>query len=165
MRKVFVVFATVVACSSCASIVSKSSTEFRIDSSPKDAAFQVFDRKGLEIYNGHTPSTVRLKHSSGYFKRAEYRIKFTRAGYLDKEITVSADINGWYFGNIVFGGLIGFLIVDPATGAMYKLDRKEVNETLGIDPGSKTSATGATLNLLTLQEIPENMRSRLVEIK
>ena len=27
-------------------------------------------------------------------------------------------MNGWYIGNILFGGLIGFLIVDPLTGAM-----------------------------------------------
>ncbi len=34
-------------------------------------------------------------------------------------------MNGWYAGNIVFGGLIGILIVDPATGAMW--DIKENN--------------------------------------
>ncbi|WP_174263189.1 CsgG/HfaB family protein [Citrifermentans bemidjiense] len=31
-------------------------------------------------------------------------------------------MNGWYWGNIVFGGVIGLLIVDPATGAMWKMD-------------------------------------------
>jgi hypothetical protein len=29
-------------------------------------------------------------------------------------------------GNIVFGGLIGLLIVDPATGAMWKLEETQV---------------------------------------
>ena len=30
-------------------------------------------------------------------------------------------MDGWYIGNIVFGGLIGWLVVDPASGAMWKL--------------------------------------------
>jgi hypothetical protein len=36
-------------------------------------------------------------------------------------------VDGWYFGNLLFGGLIGLLIVDPATGAMYKLEPNEIN--------------------------------------
>lgn len=36
-------------------------------------------------------------------------------------------MDGWYFGNILFGGLIGFLIVDPATGAMYTLKPDTLN--------------------------------------
>ncbi len=34
---------------------------------------------------------------------------------------LEATLDGWYIGNIIFGGLIGFLIVDPLTGAMWKL--------------------------------------------
>lgn len=30
-------------------------------------------------------------------------------------------MNGWYIGNLLFGGIIGLLIVDPATGAMWTL--------------------------------------------
>jgi len=30
-------------------------------------------------------------------------------------------MSGWYWGNILIGGLIGMLVVDPLTGAMYKL--------------------------------------------
>ena len=38
-------------------------------------------------------------------------------------------MSGWYWGNLVLGGLIGMLAVDPATGAMWniapdKIDRK-----------------------------------------
>jgi len=34
----------------------------------------------------------------------------------------------WYLaGNIVFGGIAGWLIVDPLTGAMWRLSPKEVN--------------------------------------
>lgn len=43
-------------------------------------------------------------------------------------------MDGWYWGNILFGGLIGMLAVDPATGAMYKLP-KATSAGLTLKPG------------------------------
>ena len=42
----------------------------------------------------------------------------------------AASVSGWYFGNLVFGGLIGMLIVDPLTGAMYNLEPKKIEQPL-----------------------------------
>jgi hypothetical protein len=39
-------------------------------------------------------------------------------------------MSGWYIGNILFGGLIGMLVVDPQTGAMYRLEPKSLDATL-----------------------------------
>ncbi|MGB8193674.1 MAG: hypothetical protein WCF67_17210 [Chitinophagaceae bacterium] len=151
-------------CASCASIVSKSVYNVKLNSSPEEAQVQVFDRKGREVFNGNTPTQVNLRSGSGYFKRAEYTIKYTKPGYLTKEVTISSDINGWYFGNIVFGGLIGFLIVDPATGAMYRLDQTNLNETLAPD-GKTTGNTERSLRILDIKQVPENLKAKLVEVK
>ncbi|HYF30321.1 MAG TPA: hypothetical protein VD993_04325 [Chitinophagaceae bacterium] len=171
---------TVLICASCASIVSKSIYNVRLASSPSEATVQVFDKMGREIFNGTTPTQVELKSGAGYFKKAEYIIKYSKEGYLTKEVTISADINGWYFGNIVFGGLIGFLIVDPATGAMYRLDRTDLNETLAPQTEKSTGATGnpgipatareskageKSLHIIELQQVPEHMRKNLVMIQ
>ena len=147
--------------SSCASIVSKSSYNVRLASSPDDAIVQVIDRNGREIFNGKTPTQVVLKCGAGYFRKATYTIRYTKPGFLSKEVTINSDINGWYFGNIVFGGLIGFLIVDPATGAMYKLDRTELNETLATD--NKTSLKEErSLEIVDINKIPEALKQRLI---
>lgn len=167
-------------CVSCASIVSKSIYNVRLNSSPAAANVQVFDRKGREIFNGTTPTQVELKSGAGYFKKAEYIVKYSKDGYLTKEVTISADINGWYFGNIVFGGLIGFLIVDPATGAMYRLDQTDLNETLAPQekttgaagtgtPSGVASANGNTaeksLRIIELEQVPQSLRKHLVQIQ
>lgn len=157
---VFLLFA------SCASIVSKSVYNVRLNSSPEAAQVQVFDRNGREIFNGTTPTQVALKSGAGYFKKAEYTIKYNKPGYLPKEVMIHSDINGWYFGNIVFGGLIGFLIVDPATGAMYRLDTTNLNETLAPETGKTTSTTGErTLHIVDIKQVPEKLKSKLVEVK
>ncbi len=41
-------------------------------------------------------------------------------------IILEAGVNGWYFGNIIFGVLLGILIVDPATGAMWKIHQDSI---------------------------------------
>ncbi len=148
---------------SCASIVSKTRYPVRIDSSPQKATVVITDRAGKEIYNGTTPINVTLKSGAGFFKKAMYSITYTKPGFLSKTVELSADLNGWYFGNLVFGGIIGFLIVDPATGAMYKLYTQSLNETLAKD---ETSAkTPNTLKVYDINEIPESWKENLVELK
>jgi hypothetical protein len=66
--------------------------------------------------------TITLNSSDGFFSAARYTFQFEKEGCNPTTTTLSAGINGWYFGNLLFGGLIGFLIVDPATGAMWSLD-------------------------------------------
>ena len=147
---------------SCASIVSKSNYPILINSHPSESSISITDSKGMEVFKGNTPATVILKSSEGYFKRASYQVKFTKAGYEDKIVPVYCKVDGWYWGNFVFGGLIGFLIVDPATGAMYKLDRDFLNETL---TPSSISQNEPQLKLYELNEIPFSWKEHLVLIE
>ena len=45
-----------------------------------------------------------------------------KEGYESQTQVLHTTLNGWYLGNIIFGGLIGLLLVDPATGAMWSFD-------------------------------------------
>jgi tetratricopeptide (TPR) repeat protein len=113
---------------SCASIVSGGSKILPIVSQPDEANIEILDvRNNMTISKAKTPFTAVLERSAGFFQAAEYRIKITKEGYLPYEAPIEANINGWYFGNIVFGGIIGILIVDPATGAMWKISEENVN--------------------------------------
>ncbi|MCH5598514.1 hypothetical protein [Niabella ginsengisoli] len=47
-------------------------------------------------------------------------------GYKTYETNLTKKFNAWYLGNIAIGGIIG-LIIDPITGAMYKLTPSEIN--------------------------------------
>jgi hypothetical protein len=46
----------------------------------------------------------------------------------------------WYVGNILFGGLLGFVFIDPATGAMWVIEPKNLNITL--QPEANQAPTG-----------------------
>lgn len=147
--------------SGCASIVSKSSYPISINSTPSGAKITVKDKKGKEVYLGNTPANFKLAAGAGYFAKASYTVTFEMDGYDTKSVPVNFKLDGWYFGNIVFGGLIGILIVDPATGAMWKLDTEAINETL-----SKSSASidEPSLRVFGYNDIPENWKEKLVRI-
>lgn len=149
--------------SSCATIVSKSNYDVRVNSNPKDATVTIFNRKGLEVFSGKTPCHVMLKPGAGYFKKAVYSIEFTKIGYADHKITLNADINGWYFGNLLLGGVIGFLIVDPATGAMYKLNNTDINASLSPINASEMN-NKSSITLYALNDIPKEWRNKLIRI-
>jgi hypothetical protein len=111
----------VIGLSGCASIVSESSYPVSVTSAPEGANFEVRNRSGKVVHSGVTPGTVSLKAGAGYFKGEQYTINYMKDGYTAQTTTVDSSLDGWYWGNIIFGGLIGLFAVDPATGAMYKL--------------------------------------------
>ena len=147
----------------CASIVSKSSWPVTISSNPAGANVTVTNQKGVNIHTATTPTTVTLNSGGGFFKRAEYHLTFTSKGHAPHTVELKARMNGWFVGNLVFGGLIGILIVDPATGAMWKLD-DQVNVNL---TGSKlASAVGdpMQLRIVDRSQIPAEWEGRLVAL-
>jgi len=109
--------------SGCASIISDNKWPVTIHSNPSGAICTVINQKnGMEIQKGRTPMTVTLSSKAGFFQPANYQFRFDQDGYNSATTSLSAGMNPWYIGNIAFGGLIGFLIVDPATGSMWKLN-------------------------------------------
>ncbi|MDR0981777.1 MAG: hypothetical protein LBM07_00850 [Culturomica sp.] len=46
--------------------VSKSSYPITISSIPSEAKISITDKKGIEIYTGKTPTTLKLKSGNGF---------------------------------------------------------------------------------------------------
>src|SRR6476620_8315455 len=108
----------------CASIVSKSTWPVAFKSDPSGAQLTVTDESGKTVRHGVTPTTMNLPSGCGYFKAQTYYVNMKLDGYKEDKGLLQTDLNGWYFGNIAFGGLIGMLAVDPVTGAMWSLSNE-----------------------------------------
>jgi hypothetical protein len=114
----------------CASIVDgHSEKQVAIYSTPSGAKLTVFDKKGRTVFTGATPATVGLRRHNGFFNPEEYRMVFEYPGFYPSETFVSSKVDRWYLGNFFSTGPIGFIAVDPATGAMWTLP-PEVNHNL-----------------------------------
>jgi len=142
--------------SGCASILGESQYPVSINSTPDGIAFEIHNRAGNVIHSGVTPGTVTLNSSASYFKGEKYMIRFSKAGYGEESRLLDSQVSGWYWGNILFGGLIGMLIVDPATGAMYKLP-PEVSVVL-------STRDSDSLTVLSIDELSLAQREQLVPL-
>lgn len=123
VKKVLCLILSALVLAGCASILSKSDYPVVISSKPDGASFTIRNKSGEVVSNGQTPISVVLKAGSGYFKGEEYEVEFTKPGYRPFKTKIIRNMDNWYlFGNFIFGGLIGWVIVDPLTGAMWSLD-------------------------------------------
>jgi hypothetical protein len=87
------------------------------------------------------------------------------AGYTDKNITINTKVNGWYIaGNIIFGGLIGWIVVDPLTGAMWTLDTNKLNVTMEAAKHANLDIPDAH-GIMLLGQVPLSLRSHMVRVQ
>jgi len=144
----------------CASIVSKSEYPVSISSEPQCAEISITNSKGETVFTGKTPTTITLKAGSAYFKGETYKVSFKQQGYTPYCAQIERGVDGWYVaGNLFFGGLIGWLIVDPLTGAMWKLENLHVY----LD-AQASSFQSEGLHVVSLDDVPSHLHSKLVKL-
>ena len=111
----------------CASIVT--GTKQTVD-------FQTHPPGARATVNGQqftTPGSLTLK------RKKTYDVVFEKPGYVTTSRHIGHHTNGWFWGNIIIGGMIG-VCIDAGTGAMYSLDPKLVSVRLVEDIASGAAA-------------------------
>lgn len=145
--------------SGCATVVSDSDYTVSVRSNPEKASFDITNEAGQKVTTGVTPTLVTLNASAGFFQGETYTISFEKDGYHSQIYVLESGLDGWYIGNVLFGGLLGMLVIDPATGAMFSLP-EEVDVTLL----SSVSDEADSVTIVTLDELTEEQRSQLVAL-
>jgi len=113
-----------------------------IRSTPPSANFTITSSSGIQLAQGQTPQTITLP------RKNEYQIEFTAPGFQPQKVALTRGTNGWIWGNLVVGWIVGFA-VDFATGSAYKLEPALVEITL-VESRSSTGAleTNAVIKML-----------------
>lgn len=107
--------------SGCASIVTGTDQKLTFNSEPEEATVTVSGR-----VLGKTPLTVLVD------KGTNQSITFEKEGYKTHTAQLSTTMEPWFFGNIIFGGLIGST-TDGASGAIHKFSQDQYFVTLTPD--------------------------------
>jgi hypothetical protein len=149
--------------SGCATIMGGSENQITIVSYPSPATVIITDEDRVEAFKGETPVTVTLKPGSGYFQGKDYTVLVTKSGFRRYTIFIRSQLNEWYLGNLFSVGLIG-LLVDPLTGAMWKLSPDNIFVTLERETTQEGMEEG-TLIVVFLQDVPDYLHSRMVRIR
>lgn len=102
----------------CGTVMHGPTQEVGISSNPSMASVSING-----YYIGNTPVVADLRRKDPQMIRIELE------GYEIYETTLTRQVSGWVWGNILIGGLIG-LIIDVSTGGMYKLTPDQVRAEL-----------------------------------
>ena len=99
--------------SGCATVVSGTSQTVAISSTPQGAYCSVSRGGGQVGAISSTPGNVSVGKSGSALS-----VTCSKPGYQSATSFANSSFNGWTFGNIVVGGLIG-VAVDASTGANF----------------------------------------------
>lgn len=132
----------------CASIVKGKSEDIRIATPSNGMKLTVYDIKNnnFKLAVGESPLNLNLRTGAGLYSRAEYKVVAENAKGESAETIVSAKLRlGWYLlGNLAFFGtdlLVGLLVIDPYTGAMWGFEDPE--NTIVNSPPETSSPTSS----------------------
>ena len=102
--------------SACATILGGGTNQsVTIQSTPSIASYSIMSSSGLQMRQGTTPGTITLP------RKNEYQIEISLEGYQPQTTVLTKGINGWIWGNLFVGWIVGFG-VDFISGSAYKLE-------------------------------------------
>jgi hypothetical protein len=96
----------------CATVTKGSSQPITLHTDPDGATCDIVREAKTVASVGATPGQATVDKAWGAID-----VKCRKSGYQSTEVKVDSEVQGWTFGNILLGGLIGFA-VDAASGAM-----------------------------------------------
>jgi predicted small secreted protein len=100
---------------SCASIMHGTDQEVSVSSTPEGASVSIKTLGGIDVLEGTTPFIANLERED------DYRVVVSKEGYEDNEVILKNTLTGWFWGNLLCGGVIG-IIIDFSNGAAYELE-------------------------------------------
>ncbi len=138
----------------CASIIHGSRQDVRVTSVPSGAVVRV----NLNNQATTTPGVLTLNR-----KEIGYVLTFEKQGYKPVEVSIRRTVDGWLFGNILFGGLIG-LVIDFASGSAYKLTPDEVSTVMTqMNVSMRNTKKGDLLVVVDMERLPKEARERIAQ--
>jgi len=152
--------------SGCATIVGDKTQLVPISSAPGDASVVITDETGSQIFKGFTPTTVTLPKSDGsYWGKKSFTVQIFKDGYETQVIPLVGSANGWYIGgNFLFGGLIGWFIVDPLNGGMYTLTPENISSSLNEKLTHNNTGKNGNISIVLLEDVPADLLSKMERV-
>jgi hypothetical protein len=165
LRKISVaaMFSACTVIAGCATIVHGGPRAIPVASTPPGAKVSIYDRSNTLVLTNTTPFVAQLPTKFGYFKSQTYRLVFEMPGHSAAEVNLDSSVSGWYFANLAFGGLIGMLIVDPLTGAMYNLKPQKIEQPLSASQ-AEVIREGKGVLVVLASQATEHERADMVRV-
>ena len=104
----------------CASLFNANPSLLSIMTNPQGATVTITGLQNMERLTKQTPCTINLS------KGSDYTVRITLAGYQSEDIPIRRGITGWFWGNLLLGGIIG-MAIDYTTANMWEHQPSVIN--------------------------------------
>lgn len=148
-KKQIAILAASVLLTGCATIMNGDMVNVPVHTTPSGATV---------VINGATytsPTTVMVPRGKGDFK-----LHIEKEGYEPVDIMLTQSVDGWVWGNILFGGLIG-VAVDFISGDAYDIDPELVSANLNGVKVSKAGDGALQFILVDINQLPADVAERI----
>ena len=136
----------------CATIMHGDRQSVSIVSGKENTKIKVVDEAGNVVSEGTNSLTVALKRGKEMFKGNNYKI-VAESGSDKQEILLESGVNGAYVvGNFFLGGFIGWVIVDPASGAMWTIKTPD-------------GQPAKEIKIMTVDKVPESVMEKAEKVE
>jgi hypothetical protein len=144
--------------SGCATLGTRSHSRVIGSLSSGTANVTIKEKKtGQVIWRGETPTLVSIPKRAGNLRGSFYTVVISKKGHKDIELEIYPRAGGWFpGGGVVFGGLIGWLVVDPSNGTIWTLSPDSIGESTGL------RHSGDGFNVVLLDQVPKTVRPNMV---
>lgn len=131
MRSLILLVIALVSSGCCTIMHGGTTQEVGISSSPSGAEIYVNDK-----LMGKTPGFIELERDDTHI------VTIKKDGFEQGSMTITNEVSGWVWGNIIAGGFIG-LAVDAISGSMYNLtpDNQTVDLKPAVSPAVSTASS------------------------
>ena len=148
----------------CATTAGDSRQDVRKSPKHAGASVTITNEAGKEVISGETPLSVVVEPPERHFSDRVYRVSVRQPGFEKRTLTVGVSPDGWHVpGNGALGGVFAWLVVDPASGAVYSFSPERIDPDLRQKGVARDDAGNArpTLHLTLRSELPQRVHAHL----
>lgn len=127
---------------SCATFVNGDRVSLPVSTTPSGATVT------LEGRTYTTPVTLEVPRGEG-----DFNLHIEKPGYQPIDIKLTESYDGWLWGNLLIGGLLG-LAIDFATGDAYDIEPEVLHIAMQAKSVSKTNEGGLNIVLIDINDLP-----------
>lgn len=129
LRKILSFTAVGLLLAGCATLnLKENPQDVQVRSVPSNAKVDIIDTSNNKIIaSGNTPFSAKLPKRRAFFVPKNYIVRVSKDNFKTREFRINAKVSETYVIGNIPTDIIGWVLVDPGTGAMWDL-KPEKNE-------------------------------------
>lgn len=149
IKRILALIAIAFTFSGCSTMMNSDIVEVPVKTTPSGATL---------VLNGNhyiSPAVVLVPRGEG-----DFNLHIEKKGFQSVDILLKESLDGWFWGNFIFGGVVGFA-VDFISGDAFDIKPELIDQVLNDVAVSKLDDGTLQFVLLDINQLPQHLAQRI----